>query len=176
MLISFQSNSSKNLMRKLRTDERENFETESLNKNSSIYIDHLLKIYNFDKKEITGKNFNIFELKKIVGQNNVLPLMGYVIIETLGLKNDKIINVNKLEPFLNSVSSQYLPTTIYHNNIHGADVCQSVSIYFLNSNAEKIYQTTVLDLLSVIIASLGHDIGHPGLNNNFHMNIFFLYQ
>ena len=163
-------NSSKNLMQKLRTDERENFETESLNKNSSIYIDHLLKIYNFDKKEITGKKFNIFELKKIVGQNNVLPLMGYVIIETLGLKNDKIINVNKLEPFLNSVSSQYLPTTIYHNNIHGADVCQSVSLYFLNSNAEKIYQTTVLDLLSIIIASLGHDIGHPGLNNNFHIN------
>jgi len=163
-------NSSKNLIQKLNNEERDTFESESLSKNSSIYIDHLLKIYNYDKKEITQKKFNIFELKKIVGQNNVLPLMGYVIIEALGLKNDKIINVNKLEPFLNSVSSQYLPTTLYHNNMHGADVCHSVSLYFLNSNAEKIYRTTVLDLLSIIIASLGHDLGHPGLNNNFHIN------
>ena len=163
-------NSSKNLLQKLKNDDRDTFESESFSKNSSIYIDHLLKIYNYDKKEITSKKFNIFELKKIVGQDNVLPLMGYVIIEALGLKNDKIINVNKLESFLNSVSSQYLPTTLYHNNIHGADVCQSVSLYFLNSNAEKIYQTTVLDLLSIIIASLGHDLGHPGLNNNFHIN------
>ena len=127
-------------------------------------------MYNYDMKQITDKSFNIFELKKIVGQMNVLPIVGGVIIETFGLKNDKIINVNKLEPFLNLVSSQYLPTTLYHNNIHGADVCQSVSLYFLNSNAEKILQTTVLDLLSIIIASLGHDLGHPGLNNNFHIN------
>ena len=108
---------SKSYMQKIKMSERENFEYETLNKNSSIYIDHLLKIYNYDPKQITNIEFNIFELKKIVGQNNVLPLMGGVILETFGLKNDKIIKVNKLEAFLNSVSSQYLPTTLYHNNM-----------------------------------------------------------
>ena len=161
---------SKSYMQNSKNDEKEIFEYDTLNKNSNIYIDHLLKMYNYDMKQITDKSFNIFELKKIVGQMNVLPIMGGVIIETFGLKNDKIINVNKLEPFLNSVSSQYLPTTLYHNNMHGADVCHSVCLYFLNSNAEKLFQTTVLDLLSIIIASLGHDLGHPGLNNNFHIN------
>ena len=161
---------SKSYMQSLKLDDKETFEYDTLNKNSSIYIDHLLKMYNYDMKQITSKEFNIFELKKIVGQINVLPIMGSVIIETLGLKNDKIINVNKLDAFLNLISSQYLPTTLYHNNIHGADVCQSVSLYFLNSSAEKLLQTTVLDLLSIIIASLGHDLGHPGLNNNFHIN------
>ena len=161
---------SKSYMQSLKLDDKETFEYDTLNKNSSIYIDHLLKMYNYDMKQITSKEFNIFELKKIVGQINILPIMGSVIIETLGLKNDKIINVNKLDAFLNLVSSQYLPTTLYHNNMHGADVCQSVSLYFLNSSAEKLLQTTVLDLLSIIIASLGHDLGHPGLNNNFHIN------
>ena len=161
---------SKSYMQNSKSDEKEMLEYDTLNNNSSIYIDHLLKMYNYDMRQITDKSFNIFELKKIVGQMNVLPIVGGVIIETFGLKNDKIINVNKLEPFLNLVSSQYLPTTLYHNNIHGADVCHSVSFYFLNSNAEKILQTTVLDLLSIIIASLGHDLGHPGLNNNFHIN------
>ena len=161
---------SKSYMQNSKSDEKEIFEYDNLNKNSNIYIEHLLKMYNYDMNQITDKSFNIFELKKIVGQMNVLPIIGGVIIEKFGLKNDKIINVNKLEPFLNSVSSQYLPTTLYHNNMHGADVCHSVCLYFLNSNAEKLFQTTVLDLLSIIIASLGHDLGHPGLNNNFHIN------
>ena len=161
---------SKSFMQHKKINERESFGYETLNRNSSIYIDHLLKINNYDLKQILDKEFDIFELKQIVGQNNVLPVMGGVILEAFGLKNEKIINVNKLEAFLNSVSSQYLPTTLYHNNMHGADVCQSVCLYFLNSNAEKILQTTVLDLLSILLASLGHDLGHPGLNNNFHIN------
>ena len=99
-----------------------------------------------------------------------MPLIGRVILETFGLKDDKILNVNKLENFLNTISSQYIPTTLYHNNMHGADVTQTLCLFFLNSNAEKICQTTVLDLLSIFIAALGHDIAHPGLTNNFHIN------
>ena len=87
-------------------------EIDSLDKFSYIYIDHLLKQYNYDTKRITQKDFNIFELKKIVGQSNVLPLIGRVILETFGLKDDKILNVNKLENFLNTISSQYIPTTL----------------------------------------------------------------
>ena len=151
-------------------NNKKSSEFNSLEKNSNIYIDHLLKQYNYDTKRITQKDFNIFELKKIVGQNNVLPLIGWVILETFGLKNDKIINVNKLEIFLNTISSQYLTTTLYHNNIHGADVTQTICLFFLNSNAEKMFQTTVLDLLSIFIAALGHDIAHPGLTNNFQIN------
>ena len=147
-------------VKKIKISEASNLESNSFNKCSNIYIDHLLKMHNFDPKQITNKDFNIFELKKIVGQNNVLPLMGSVIIETLGLKNEKIINVDKLEPFLNSVSNQYLPTTLYHNNMHGADVCQSISLYFLNSNAEKILQTTVLDLFYIYLFDISHNTFH----------------
>jgi hypothetical protein len=156
--------------RKINGNNNKISEIDSLEKFSYIYIDHLLKQYNYDTKRITQKNFNIFELKKIVGQNNVLPLIGKVILETFGLKNEKIMNVNKLENFLNTVSCQYISTTLYHNNIHGADVTQTICLFFLNSNAEKMFQTTVLDLLSIFIAALGHDIAHPGLTNNFHIN------
>ena len=141
-----------------------------LQKFSYIYIDHLLTQYNFDKKSILTNDFNIFELKKIIGYENVLPLLGMVILEGLGLKDEKIISLNKLEPFLQKVSSSYLTTTIYHNSMHGSDVTHSTALFFLNSNAEKIIQTNVLDLLSIIIASLGHDVGHPGLTNNYHVN------
>ena len=40
----------------------------------------------------------------------------------------------------------------------------------MNSNAEQVYDKNVLDLLSIIIAARGHDIGHPGLTNGFQIN------
>ena len=121
-------------------------------------------------KLITEKNFNIFELKEIIGYNNVLPIIGRVILENLGLLDEEIINISKLDKFLISVSNQYKPQSLYHNSLHGSDVTQSVYIFFTHSNAEKLAKTNVIDLLSVIIAALGHDIGHPGLTNTFHIN------
>lgn len=50
------------------------------------------------------------------------------------------------------------------------NVTHSVYIFFIHRNAEKIAKTNVLDLLSIIIAALGHDIGHPGLTNTYHIN------
>ena len=68
------------------------------------------------------------------------------------------------------MNSQYKEDTLYHNSLHGTDVTQSIYIFFSRSNAEKIAKTNVLDLLSIFIAALGHDIAHPGLTNTFHIN------
>jgi len=96
--------------------------------------------------------------------------MGKVILDSFGLYSDDIISTEKLDPFLVSVSNQYLKTTLYHNSMHGADVTQSLCLYFLNSNAEEICQSLVLDLLGILISALGHDLAHPGLTNPFHIN------
>ena len=121
-------------------------------------------------KLITEKNFDIFELKDLIGYSNVLPMLGRAILENLGLLDDEILNIYKLEKFLISVSNQYIPETLYHNSLHGSDVTHSVYSFFTHSNVEKIAKTNVLDLLSIIIAALGHDIGHPGLTNTYHIN------
>ena len=149
-----------------------NLDSESQNKiiPSNHHIDNIIRTHNYDTRQILSKDFNIFDLIKLIGKNNVLPLVGTVVLDTFGLKNDKYIKVSKLELFLKTINEQYLPTTIYHNNIHGSDVCLSSSLYFLNSNAQKIFEMTSLDILSIIIGSLGHDLGHPGLTNNFHIN------
>ena len=130
----------------------------------------ILSDLNYPTTRILEKTFNIFELKEIVGYSKVLPIMGKVILDAFGLDTDDIISTSKLEPFLDSISSQYLETTLYHNSLHGADVTQSVTLYFLNSNAEEVAQSLVLDLLGIIIASLGHDLAHPGYTNPFHIN------
>ena len=123
-----------------------------------------------DIEKITDKDFNIFDFKKKVGYKNVLPIMCHAILKTLGLIDSRIITLKKLDSFLYTVSDNYKETTLYHNSLHGADVTQSLCIFFLNSNAEEICETNVLDLLGIIISAMGHDLGHPGLNNNYHIN------
>jgi hypothetical protein len=142
----------------------------SREKYSSNLIENALQEINYSLSRIVEKTFNIFELKEIIGQDNVLPIMGKVIIDAFGLYTDDIISTSKLDPFLVSISNQYYHSTLYHNSLHGADVTQSVALYFLNSNAEEICQSLVLDLLGIIIAALGHDLGHPGFTNMFHIN------
>ena len=121
-------------------------------------------------KLITEKNFDIFKLKDLIEYNNVLPMVGRTILENLGLLDEDILNTSKLDQFLISVSNEYKQKTLYHNSMHGSDVTHSVYIFITHSNAEKIAKTNVLDLLSIIIAALGHDIAHPGLTNTFHIN------
>ena len=125
---------------------------------------------NYPVHKILEKTFNIFELKEVVGYDKVLPIMGKVILDGFGLYCDDIISTEKLDPFLTKLSNQYIPSTLYHNSMHGADVTQSVSLFFLNSNAEQICQSLVLDILGILIASMGHDLGHPGYTNPFHIN------
>ena len=138
--------------------------------NTFINIKKLINENNYDPKQILSKDFNIFQLKNLIGYENVLPLMGKTILEAFGLTNPKIIQTNKLDSFLYTICNQYNEKVLYHNALHGADVTQTLSLIFLNSKAEKICDTNVLDILSIFIAALGHDLGHPGYNNNFQIN------
>ena len=177
VLKTFNRLKSENLSMKNNLSKKEkptNFEHISLNKSFTKYSSNLLESalidINYPPSRIIEKTFNIFELKEIIGQDNVLPIMGKVILDSFGLYSDDIISTEKLDPFLVSISNQYYKTTLYHNSMHGADVTQSLCLYFQNSNAEEICQSLVLDLLGILIAALGHDLGHPGLTNPFHIN------
>ena len=134
------------------------------------YLTTLIEKHFEFMRAITDKDFNIFNLKKLVGYQNVLPLMCHFMFKILGLIDSRIIHVKKLIPFLTTVSDNYLESTLYHNSLHGADVCHSLFIYILNSNLEEICETTVLDILGLVVSSAGHDLGHPGYNNNYHIN------
>jgi len=125
---------------------------------------------NFNPKKILEKEFNIFELKKIVGHKNVLPIMGRTMLDSFGLIDEKIMPIDKLDPFLTSITNQYLTSTLYHNSLHGADITATICLFFNNSNAEEVCHAKAIDLLSIIIAALGHDVGHPGLTNAFQIN------
>ena len=160
-------NIQKNMSNKTNYNRNKTFISNKVDPN---YLNNLIE-KNFDfMKTITDKDFNIFELKKLVGYKNVLPLMCQFMFKILGLIDPKIISIKKFIPFLTSVSEGYLESTLYHNSLHGADVCHSLFIYTINSNLEEVCEMTILDLLGLVVSATGHDLGHPGYNNNFHVN------
>lgn len=126
--------------------------------------------FEVDVKAIMSKEFNIHDFDKNVGRANVLPLIGKTILNTLGLS--EILNTDKLDNFLRKTASGYIESVQYHNSVHAADVAQTISTMFLNSNLEVITLLSQNDILSMIIAALGHDIGHPGTNNGFQINTY----
>ena len=135
-----------------------------------LNLQGVLNKSNFNQKLIMEKDFNIFDLEKKVGHSNVLPIMGRTMLDSFGLIDEKIMPIDKLDSFLISIANQYLTSTLYHNSLHGADITQTICLFFNNSNAEEVCHTQAIDLLSIIIAALGHDVGHPGLTNTFQIN------
>mmetsp|Transcript_15692 Transcript_15692/g.33157 ORF Transcript_15692/g.33157 Transcript_15692/m.33157 type:complete len:730 (+) Transcript_15692:122-2311(+) len=73
--------------------------------------------------------------------------------------------------FLRQVEQGYHFENPYHNNIHAADVTQTLHclLQLMEPDyADKIF--TSFDFFTVLLAATFHDIGHPGTNNLFEMN------
>ncbi|KAL8428035.1 hypothetical protein Efla_006941 [Eimeria flavescens] len=101
-----------------------------------------------------------------LGQISQKPLydVGYAILSPFCLSPDISLNRDILCSFLHELSSQYLDNP-YHNALHGATVCH-MALCLLEMLSVREFMNDVEDF-SAGIASLCHDVGHPGRNNNF---------
>ncbi|CAD8159980.1 unnamed protein product [Paramecium pentaurelia] len=92
----------------------------------------------------------------IEGSINLFKI--FKVIQTL-----KITNLETLGEFSVKIESLY-QNNFYHNSMHAIDVANSTAFFLQNGLSTLIddFQATCL-----LISSLAHDIGHPGLNNGF---------
>ena len=117
------------------------------------------------------ENFDIFNLRDKIGLGNVLPFLGKEIIKKINIYH--LLDELKLDNFLITISNNYQNTkALYHSSLHGVDVCYSTYIILnlLKNENNIIPNISELDIVSLIISALCHDVGHPGLNNNFLIN------
>ncbi|OBZ83741.1 3',5'-cyclic-nucleotide phosphodiesterase regA [Choanephora cucurbitarum] len=95
-----------------------------------------------------------------------------------------------LYDFVFDVYHLYYNTNPYHNFRHAIDVMQSTWYFFCsigllrkkpNNRASAYFRHSFhhdsishllrpVDILALLMASLGHDVGHPGVNNGFMVN------
>ena len=114
---------------------------------------------------IETENFNIFELDKKIGRNNVLPLIAYYIFNRLGFHD--IMNYNKYEKWVKKIDEGYLRTNSYHTNIHAGDVTQTCLVYLKLGKINEICNLSKNSKCSLFLSCMCHDYKHPGVNNNF---------
>jgi cAMP-specific phosphodiesterase 4 len=70
----------------------------------------------------------------------------------------------RLSRFTNAVEAQYLQNP-FHNFSHAVDVLHYTAKLMRSMNSEAFL--TDLEQFALLIAAVGHDIGHPGVNNAF---------
>ena len=117
-------------------------------------------------KELFDIHFNIFkyypEIKK---QSNFLK-GSFLLMEQFDKL--KIIKENILKNFLTIIYEKYSSSTaIYHNERHALDVLQTVYIYTFKTNVISQIKLNYLDILSLGLASIAHDLSHPGYSNDY---------
>ena len=138
-----------------------------INFNKDENIMNMNKI-NENLLDFKNPNFDIFKLESKVGKENILPVTSTYIFITFNLFS--IIDYTKFEKFIFSVANGYNRENPYHTDLHAADVTQTVLIYLIFGNLQKLLELNQIDLASIFIASGMHDLGHPGYTNNFLIN------
>jgi len=119
-------------------------------------------------EDIFSNNFNIFDFESKVGRSNVLPHGARLILNSLNLT--KLISSEYLDNFLSNVRDGYIKEAPYHNDMHGFDVCQTLSTFLCKTDISVHLRLDEYDILSVVLSALMHDLGHPGYNNSFQIN------
>jgi hypothetical protein len=81
-----------------------------------------------------------------------------------------IIGYTKFEPFIFATANGYHRENPYHTDLHAADIVQTVLLYTIYGNLQKLLDLNEIDLVSIFIAASIHDLGHPGYTNNYLIN------
>lgn len=71
--------------------------------------------------------------------------------------------MNALQPFgiyLQDIERAYNTHNPYHNNVHAADVTQTLGCFLAND--KFAHNLTDLEMAAMILATCIHDVGHPG--------------
>lgn len=111
-------------------------------------------------------NFNTFDFNEKTNKSPI-SVIGKYSFKLYNLIDAFSIPELKINFFLNDLQVNYKENH-YHNAIHAADVLASG--LFIISNSIITAHLSDLDIMIVILAHLGHDVGHPGLTNRFLIN------
>eukprot|EP00928_Gymnodinium_smaydae_P029443 TRINITY_DN22179_c0_g3_i1.p1 TRINITY_DN22179_c0_g3~~TRINITY_DN22179_c0_g3_i1.p1 ORF type:complete len:964 (-),score=161.37 TRINITY_DN22179_c0_g3_i1:82-2973(-) len=92
----------------------------------------------------------------------VLQVVGFEL-----LSKYSVLRRDRLVTFLGKLEDGYEKNIPYHTHVHAADVCNA--IYYIFTKLGLMESTHFADTkrVSILLAALGHDLGHFGRNNHF---------
>eukprot|EP01054_Gregarina_sp_Poly1_P008926 Gregarina_sp_Poly_1__8925@NODE_53_length_17536_cov_99_000057_g45_i0_p3_GENE_NODE_53_length_17536_cov_99_000057_g45_i0NODE_53_length_17536_cov_99_000057_g45_i0_p3_ORF_typecomplete_len756_score94_71PDEase_I/PF00233_19/8_8e66HD/PF01966_22/1_4e04HD/PF01966_22/0_036DUF1053/PF06327_14/0_098DUF1053/PF06327_14/4_7e037TMRDISM_7TM/PF07695_11/167TMRDISM_7TM/PF07695_11/18_NODE_53_length_17536_cov_99_000057_g45_i063408607 len=132
-----------------------------------FFTPDIMPAFAFDPEleEEIGKKSSLKLLAKYKTNPNILVECGYALLKP----HFDFLSVSDtvIQKYLYQIQRRYYPNP-YHNACHGAVVAHmAICIARLLDMESKVGE---VDMVSLVIGGLGHDVGHPGRNNNFFLN------
>ena len=87
------------------------------------------------------------------------------LLDVFGIYQEFSVPVNVYNNFLTELSVRYIKQNTYHNFHHACDVTQTLYRLIMVSRLNTVL--TELEIFSMLVAAIAHDVGHPGVNNAF---------
>ncbi|XP_022235033.1 calcium/calmodulin-dependent 3',5'-cyclic nucleotide phosphodiesterase 1C-like, partial [Limulus polyphemus] len=118
-------------------------------------------------KNIDEWSFDVFAVNE-VANGHVLRYISYDLLNRYDILHKFKIPTAVLENFLVQVELGYgKHKNPYHNNIHAADVTQTVHFMIWQSGLAN--WLTDLEVFATLFSAIIHDFEHTGTTNNFHV-------
>ncbi|XP_037626852.1 cAMP-specific 3',5'-cyclic phosphodiesterase 4D isoform X4 [Sebastes umbrosus] len=118
-------------------------------------------------EDIDRWGLDIFKIAEFSG-NRPLTVVMYSIFQERDLMKTFKIPDETFITLLMTLEDHYRADVAYHNNIHAADVVQSIHVLLSTPALEAVF--TDLEIMAVLFASAIHDVDHPGVTNQFLIN------
>jgi hypothetical protein len=120
--------------------------------------------HNEDVQNLQNWNFDVLS----IASTEELGMLVVSMFTAVEVKAVYSIPTSVLFKFVAAIREKYLSTNPYHNFHHATDVLQTVFCILTSMGAKEHLHH--IDTFCLMIAALAHDVGHPGLNNSYHVN------
>ncbi|KAM4551423.1 3',5'-cyclic-AMP phosphodiesterase 4B-like isoform 1-T3 [Odontesthes bonariensis] len=121
-----------------------------------------------DLEDINKWGLNIFKVAEH-SHNQPLTCTMYTIFQERDLMRKFKIPTDTFVTYMLTLEGLYHSDVAYHNSLHAADVAQSTHILLSTPALDAVF--TDLEILATIFAAAIHDVDHPGVSNQFLINI-----
>jgi hypothetical protein len=121
-----------------------------------------------DKGHVSKALIETFDYDVILYSNDELHYHVHWIFTETNCIADFGVSNEKSVAFVKGVCAEYQDTNPYHNFRHAADAMQTVYM-FIRANGGDTFLSGI-DIFAALVAALGHDIGHPGVNAAYLVN------
>ena len=136
------------------------------NSSSNSLLSLNLNINLIKENELLDKSFDIFQFYPETKNEKNFITLTYILLNKFHLIN--ITSEIILHDFIDEIYKKYSSSTaIYHTERHALDVLQTIYIYTFKTDLIKILKLGHIDIISIGISALVHDISHPGYSNDY---------
>lgn len=108
--------------------------------------------------------FNTFNLDIATGGRSLSVLLVHL-FQSYGLVETFKLDMVKVWKCFSIMEATYHSHNPYHNSVHAADVAQAMHCFLKEKKISA--HLTPTEAMSALIAAVGHDLDHPGVNQPF---------